>query len=189
MPVTVSLIPGPEVAALIQRLTQAQGQTVSQAAAKSLAPKLTRWLVEYTQDFVGSGPFARGWLAQPAGNGIQVTNSDPLAVVKEFPTKRHEINARPGLHAVTRKTKSGKSITVMMPYVLAWVPGRGAFSAVNASKAKGAANWIYARRVMHPGTAGKGVFPMVLKVHDDDIFQLIADAANSELSGNASPDS
>jgi len=155
----------PELTALLEKLSGADRLKASTDAAKAAGPVLTRLLVEQAQSSAGSGPFASGWLAQPAGPGLSVTNSMGVSAFIEFSTRAHKIQARPG-------------------GVLAWVPGRGAFSAVNASKAKAGAGWVFAKSVNHPGTVGKDVFGITIRGKGGDtIFDAMTTEATEYLEG------
>ncbi len=183
--VEVQLVVPEVLGAILARLDKVQTEAVGRQAALKLAPKMTRWLIDNSQFIAGSGPFSRGWLAQPSDGspGLAISNNSPKSRFIEFPTKAHIIRPRPGTHTVTRTSKLGKTFSYQAPNVLAWVPGRGAFSAVNASGAKAGAKWIFAMEVHHPGTGGKGVFPIVLKNHTEDILNALGDAALAILSG------
>lgn len=183
--VEISIKSPPELLKLIQGLDAAKGQAIGEMAGLKAAPALTRALVENSQAGAGgtSGPFSRGWLAQPDGAGVSVTNTDPLARVKELPTKPHIIRPRPGTHTVTKTSKKGKVFSYQAPNMLAWMPGRGAFSAfkVNATTKAGQV-WRYAKEVHHPGTAGKGIFQTTMLGNGGTIiFDALAAAARTIL--------
>lgn len=154
------------LARLLDRLTNTDKLRTSQEAAKAVAPDLTRDLVERAQRTAGSGPFARGWIAQSFGPGLQIKNTFGVARWIEFPTKPHLIKAKPG----------GPP--------LAWPMGRGAFSAFSATKAKAAASWVYTRAVKHPGTKGKYVFKDTMnKIGGKRILEALAREAAKYLKG------
>jgi hypothetical protein len=164
----ITLTPSPEVEALIARLSTFQARQVAARMGPVFAPKLTRWLVDQSQAMAGSGPFSKGWLAQPTPDGIQVTNSFGKAKFIEFPTKPHLI----------RPTKPGG--------VLAWMPGRGPFSAVKVSaKTKAKAGVVFAKVVHHPGTGGKYVFKTVMLGREPELEADLNAAVNDLLMGKA----
>lgn len=183
--IEISIKSPPQLQTLISNLDKAKTQEVGELAGKMAAPAFTRALVEQSQAGAGGtkGRFSAGWLAQPDGAGISVTNTDPRARVIELPTKPHIIKARPGTHTVTRTSKKGKVFSYQAPNMLAWMPGRGAFSAfkVNASTKAGQV-WRYAKQVHHPGTAGKGIFQTTILGNGSTIiFNALATAARTIL--------
>ena len=179
----VNIVVPPNLEALLSRLDAAQGDAVGRAAAASAAPKLWIAFTEQAQADGRGGNFAKGWMAEPQSDtpGVTVRNTWPTARFVEKPTPAHIIRPRPGTHAVTRTTKKG-TVTVQVPNMLAWVPGRGAFSAVSASKAMASAGWIRAMKVRHPATKGKNVFGIVMDgVGSDIILTALRTAATTIL--------
>ena len=180
--ITVTITAPPDLEKVLEGLTAAQGDAIGTLAAKNVAPAFTRALVEKSGELAGFGPshFSSGWLAEAAGPGLQVGNSiGPLARDIELPTEPHVIEARPG-------------------GVLAWpidprkpprapfkssIASRRPFSAKNASKAKAAATWFFAKRVHHPGTPGKFVFPATVAAQSALIFDALTAAARTVLGG------
>ena len=157
----------PELTELLANLEKAQGPAIGELAAQQVQAPFTRALIETSGEKAGFGPsgFSRGWLAEANGAGLVVTNSSPVARSIELPTSPHVIEARPG-------------------GVLAWMPGRGSFSAfaVKAST-KAAQTWIFAKRVNHPGTPGKFVFQTTVTEQAELIFTALATAARTVLGG------
>jgi hypothetical protein len=165
MAVTVVIDTPPELSRILEGMSRAQTVELTQAAGKTLAPQMTRWLVDTSQVAAGSGPFARGWLATPSENGLSIRNSFGKARFIEFATRPHLI-----------RPKRAKA--------LSWMPGRGPFSAVMVkASTRAASGAVFAMVVHHPGTGGKHIFPLVLKVHDDDIFKVLTDSATAILTG------
>ena len=163
MPTVITITLPPNLDAVLASLTAVQGGAVNVKAGMDLAPRLTRWLIDNSQFIAGSGPFSRGWLATPNAVGISVTNNFGPALFIEKPTRPHEI--RP-----------------VRALALAWMPGRGPFSAVFVkASTKAAAGTVFAKVVHHPGTGGKGVFPLVIDMHNEDILQALSDAATAIL--------
>lgn len=182
--VTVTITSPPELDALLLRLDATQSQVVGERAGLALAPKLTRWLQEDSQALAGYGPFAQGWLATPNGSGVRIRNNFGKARFIELPTAPHIIRPRPGTHLVSYVTKKGKTVSYEAPNMLAWMPGRGAFSAVYVKQStKSGQKWFRAKEVHHPGTKGKHVFEDVILSRQAEIFQAIKDQATAILSG------
>lgn len=178
---TVTVTISPESAAILQRLESFDQVKISENTAQKLQVIFSRELVSYSGQVVGFGPskFSSGWIATANGPGLTVRNTSKIAAFIEFKTEPHPIFARPGTHPVQRVSKNGKAFTVDMPYMLAWVPGRGAFSAVSASTAKANANWQFAMSVQHPGTPGKYLF---LEFMDNAGGDMINTALEEEIS-------
>ncbi len=165
MPVTVVIESPPELTRIIENMSTAQTAELGKRAGRVLAPQLTRWLVDTSQLAAGSGPFARGWLAVPSENGIDIRNTFGKARFIEFPTRPHII-----------RPKRAKA--------LSWMPGRGPFSAVKVkASTKASSGAVFAMVVHHPGTSGKHIFPLVIKVHDEDISKALTDSATAILTG------
>ncbi len=166
MAATVVVIETPaNLSRIIENMDRAQTDELSQLAGKSLAPRMTRWMVETSQQWAGSGPFARGWLVMPSENGVSITNTFGKARFIEKRTKPHII-----------RPKQAKA--------LSWMPGRGPFSAVKVNlSTKKASGAVFAMVVHHPGTIGKHIFPKVIRAHNEDILQTLTDSATAVLIG------
>lgn len=159
----------PELPALLARLEAVQQGEVGRVAAGQAAPKLWLALTEQAQADGRGGNFAKGWEAEPsqgATPGVTVRNIWPLAKYVEKDTKPHIIKARPG-------------------GVLAWMPKRGAFSAVYVkASTKAAQTWVFAQKVNHPGTTGKNVFGITMEdVGATIVFDALMAAARTVLGG------
>jgi hypothetical protein len=153
-------------------LDAAQQGEVGRLAGQEAAPRLWTALTEQAQADGRGGNFAKGWMAEPnTGNtpGVTIRNTWPIAVYVEKDTQPHIIEARPG-------------------GVLAWMPGRGGFSAFAVSaktkKSGGGHGWIFAQRVHHPGTTGKNVFGITMEdVGANIVFDALLAAARTVLGG------
>ena len=179
--IQVTITTPPELERVLAGLTAAQGDAIGNMAAQQVAPAFTRALVEKSGELAGFGPsgFSRGWIAEAAGPSIAVTNTSPLARDIELPTAPHIIEARPG-GVLAWPIKPGQAPRA--PFLKS-IASRRPFSAKNASKAKAASDWFFAKRVHHPGTKGKFVFPATVEEQTDMILGALATAARTVLGG------
>lgn len=143
MPVQVRIEIDRETSRKINKLSPATVNQAVQESIKGYAAVLQRQLVS-NSPVLGkgrTGNFARSWMTIPGDSRIDINNNARYSRFVEFDTRPHIILPR-------------------FKKVLRWrTGGRGPISAFRPTAALASRNFIFSKKVNHPGTKGQRIFP------------------------------
>ena len=170
MPYRVAFQVEPTTLDKISRLAPGNVSRASRASSKELAPIILRGLIVKSQrEAKKTGGFAGGWRVFPS-LGINIKNVKNYAVPVERGSRPHIIKPR-------RKK------------VLAWrTGGRGPVASFKASAALSARNFIFSKKVRHPGTKGKFIVPRLIRQMNPFILKTFSANLNLVFTGDRQED-